>query len=163
MPTHVYHPDNDPPTRWDRILVHPYENVISGFCILFGILLCTYVILPSPSMDLLPWWVSLVIGIPVLTGGALSLVGLHWHTKNDEDIAEGLALDRLGHGLQAAALAGFTAAILVFYPGSASSWLISLTIMTGSLLRVISVRRTEKRKRRNVEALRQHENRGTDE
>jgi hypothetical protein len=163
MPSHVYKPD-PPLTWWKRVLVHPYENTISVFFIILGILLITQAVFvgSSPGMDLLPWWVTLIIGVASWVGGAVALIGLHWGECDEDDMIEGWALDRLGHYTQAGTLAGFGTAILFYYPESVPSWLVLYTLAGAAYLRVLAVGRMKRDGKKNWRAYEMYK-RGADE
>lgn len=140
MPTHVYHPEHNPPTWRDRLLVHPMDATVAGIAILFAILVGMSLIIPglipSKSMDKMPLVISILVAAFLGAGGLLALIGLNWQ---GEVISKGWALERLGWLLAAGGFATYAITVSWHYPGSVFSWVVPLALGVGAGLRCWSV------------------------
>lgn len=151
MPTHVYHPTRNPPSWWDRILVHPLDTTVAIVSVLFGVLVAFSLVFPeftpSKSMDKMPWPVVILVSGFLGTGGLLALVGLNWE---GDDVARGWAFERFGWLLAAGGFATYALAVSWHYPGSIFSWGVPLALGAGALIRVWSLALIERSTREQL-------------
>lgn len=158
MPTHVYHPTRTPPTWWDRILVHPFDNVMGALSTIFGVVmlvaLTRYGFNPSPSLMRLPAWLVTAVAIACTLGGPMALVGLHW---SGETVSRGWSIERVGWLLVAGGLSGYTLSVAYNFPGSLFSWLVPALIAVGAFLRFISLVLIERNTRLTLSEVRKEQ------
>lgn len=151
MPTHVYQPLRNPPSWWDRVLVHPMEMTVAFMAIAFGAFVALSLItpdfIPSKSMDRMPWPVVVLTSGFIGTGGALALVGLNWV---GDKVSLGWALERFGWLLTVAGFAAYSISVSWFYINSVFSWLVPAFLGVGSILRWWSIVQIEKATRRTI-------------
>lgn len=151
MPTHVYQPTRNPPSWWDRLLVHPLDSSVAGIAILFSVLTCLSLLvpefIPSKSMDRMPWWIVVAVSGFLGTGGLLAIIGLNWQ---GDSVSKGWALERLGWMLACGGFATYAMAVCFHYPASIFSWSIPLALGGGAALRYWSVVRIEKTMRKTI-------------
>lgn len=155
MPSHVYHPLNDPPTWWDRVLVHPLDNAVALLSFLFGItagsalLFPQYV--PSTSMDNMPSAVVAAVALFLAAGGVLEILGLHWW---GDVVSDGWAFERFGWLLSVGGFTTYAVAVAISYPNSTYAWGVPLVLSLGCLLRFWSVVKIERSTRRLIAEVR---------
>lgn len=151
MPTHVYHPLRNPPTWWDRLLVHPVDASVAALVYFMGLLAAVSVFLPEfvPSLSLeeIPLPLRVVMAIFLIAGGLFILVGLNWI---GDEVSWGWAIERFGWLLAAGGLLTYGMSVLSSYPGSAFSWGLPLFLAGGSLLRFISIIKIERNTRQVI-------------
>lgn len=155
MPTHVFHPTNNPPTLWDRMLVHPLDNAVGAISVLFGLTAGMSLVVsgfsPSASVDDMPWGVIFALSVFLLAGGIMALVGLHW---TGDTVSDGWALERFGWLLSSAGFIVYTIAVYSSFPNSMYSWGVPLMLSLGCALRVWSVVRIERGTRQMIREVR---------
>lgn len=151
MPTHVYQPVRNPPSWWDRMLVHPMDTTVALVSLIFGILaavsLFTSAFTPSKSMDQMPLLVVMLVSSFLAAGGVLSIVGLNWH---GDDVSTGWALERFGLLLSGGGFVAYAISVSWHYPESIFSWIVPLMLGLGGLLRFVSVLMIERHTRRTI-------------
>lgn len=157
MPTHVYLPTRNPPTWYDRLLVHPFDNAVGFLCFAFGALIAAAFLsggayVPSSSIEKLPMHIGFVVSSCLATGGVLSLLGLHW---TGETVSRGWHIERFGWLFVTAGLAGYGIAVAWHFPGSTASWLIPGVLATAAFLRFLSLIFIERNTRRTLTAVRE--------
>lgn len=149
MPTHVYHPSRNPPRFIDRLLVHPFDNIIATLSILYGVLLLLAGFWggegPSPSFDQVPDWLAILVGAFATSGGVLALTGLHW---SGNDVSRGWAFEKFGWILALAAFTSYVIAVLYVFPGSVLAWATPACLALGMGLRLVSLVLIERNERR---------------
>lgn len=137
----TYHPIYTPPRWWERILIHPMENVLavlaltSGAIIIAGILIDHFQ--PSRSMADMPWLLVLLCGAFTGVGGILALTGLHWRDTSAINTAWGI--ERTGWILSAGGFFVYAIAVAMSFPNSVFSWLIPTGLGIASSLRAVSL------------------------
>lgn len=151
MPTHVYKPIRNPPHWWERVLIHPFENVFGAGSAFFALivtaaLLCESFI-PSVSMDKMPLAVAILAATLSGAGGLLALVGLHW---TGDSVSKGWILERSGWLAVIGGLATFAISVAWHYPGSVFSWGFPAVGAAGALLRFFSILMIERDTRRTL-------------
>lgn len=155
MPTHVYHPTNNPPTLWDRILVHPLDNTVALLAVMFGLTSGVSLMhpgfIPSASMEEMAWPVVSLVAVFLLGGGVVGLVGLHWQ---GDTVSDGWALERLGWLLSFAGLLVYAISVGASYPNSLYAWGVPLGLSLGCALRVWSVVKIEQSTRQLIKDVR---------
>lgn len=151
MPTHVFQPLRNPPSWWDRVLVHPMEMMIAATAVIFGVLVALSLVapdfIPSKSMDRMPWPVVILTSGFIGTGGSLALVGVNWA---GDKVSLGWALERFGWLLTIAGFASYSISVAWFYPHSVFSWLVPALLGIASGLRWWSIVRIEAATRRTI-------------
>lgn len=151
MPTHVFQPLRNPPSWWDRVLVHPMEMMIAATAIIFGVLVALSLVapdfIPSKSMDRMPWPVVILTSGFIGTGGTLALLGLNWV---GDKVSLGWALERFGWLLVLAGFISYSLSVVWFYPRSVFSWLIPALLGIAALLRWWSILRIERATRQTI-------------
>lgn len=155
MPTHVYHPTNNPPTLWDRLLVHPLDNTVALLAVMFGLTsgasLFAPDFIPSATMHELAWPVVALVSAFLLGGGVVGLIGLHWC---GDTVSDGWALERLGWLLSFAGLLVYAISVGASYPSSLYAWGVPLGLALGCALRVWSVVKIERGTRQLIKEVR---------
>lgn len=148
MPSHVYKPRHDPPTWWDRLLVHPMDTGVALLAIQFAALITLSLMVPgfvpSRSMEELEMWIVFLVAASLGTGGLLAVVGLNW--RGDE-VSHGWALERFGWILASAGFAAYSVTVLTHFPGSLFSWAVPAALSLMSGLRLWSVNQIERNMR----------------
>lgn len=151
MPTHVYQPTRNPPSWWDRLLVHPMDSTVAAVSLIFGALAATSLLapgfIPSKSMEQMPLLVVILVSVFLAAGGTLSLIGLNWP---GEDVSTGWALERFGLLLSAGGFIAYAISVSWHYPESVFSWVVPLLLGLGGLLRCLSVLMIERHTRRTI-------------
>lgn len=152
MSKHQYVPDPRIPSWVNRLLAHPFENIVAALSIAFGISLIIAAIIPgvvpSKSMGVLS---ALILAILSVLGGIVTLIGVHWQSDN---IGLGWVIERsglffIGSGLVADGIIAF-----YNYPGSWFSWGQPIVLALACGLRVVALTITKRWTRRSKEALR---------
>lgn len=151
MPTHVYQPLRNPPTWWDRLMVHPVDATVAALVYFMGLLSAVSVLLPSfvpsLSMEEMPLILRAVIAAFLILGGLFILIGLNWI---GDEVSRGWAIERFGWLLAAGGLFTYGLSVLTTFPGSAFSWGVPLFIAVGSLLRFVSIIKIERNTRQVI-------------
>lgn len=151
MPTHVYKPKHDPPTWWDRLLVHPMDTGVAVLAIQFSALIAVSVMVPgfvpSKSMDQLEMWVVILVAAALGNGGLLAVIGLNW--RGDE-VSHGWALERFGWILAASGFAAYSLTVLTHFPDSLFSWAVPAALGLMSGLRLWAVFKIERSMRHTI-------------
>lgn len=136
MPTHVYKPVHDPPTLWDRMLVHPLEAIVSLLSLGFGAIVLSGLIIPgfspSPSLQEMPFVIVLFEGIFLTLGGGLAFIGLQWF---GDDVSTGWALERFGWLLAGGGFLTYAISVSWHFPSSVLAWVVPGTLGLGAILR----------------------------
>lgn len=136
MPTHVYRPTHNPPTHWDRVLVHPLESVVAALSLLFGVIVLAGLVLPgySPSASLreMPVLIVLLEGLFMASGGVLASIGLQW---TGDDVSTGWALERFGWLLSGAGFLTYAISVSRHSPDSTLAWVVPGSLGLAALLR----------------------------
>jgi hypothetical protein len=163
MPTHVYQPIRNPANWFDRLLVHPFENVIGVICFLFGALMVAALTSnggynPSSSMMRLPAYIGFLTSSCLAVGGALSLLGLHWI---GETVSRGWHIERVGWLFVTGGLAGYGVSVGVHFPSSTIAWLVPSLLAVAAFLRFLSLLLIERNTRSTLAAVRE-ETRGAE-
>ncbi len=157
MPTHVFHPARNPPSWWDRILVHPFDMTAGLVAVIFGVLMILSLSMPdftpSNSMDKMPWPIIVLVSGFLGTGGLLALIGLNWRGDN---VSTGWGLEQFGWWLAAGGFATYSITVSWHYPGSLFSWGIPLALSAGSAARAISIIMIERGVRRTLKEVEHH-------
>lgn len=152
MPLHGYTTDRRPPTVLDHYFAHSYEMILAAWCMLAGAYLAISTFIDelsvSPSVDMLPDWLALIIGGLLVTGGALQTWGL---LDDSDDVATGWKLERMGLVLTFGAWVIYTGVIAAMIPGAVLSWTLGLAILTMTVLRFAATVVAERRLRRAIE------------
>lgn len=155
MPTHVFHPENNPPTPWDRLLVHPMENAVAALSILFGLTSAFALIVPgfvpSNAMADMSWPIVACVAIFLAGGGLMGVIGLHWQ---GDTVSDGWGLERFGWLLSFAGFLVYALTVAVAFPNSLFSWGTPLGLGLGCALRVWSVVRIERGTRKLIKEIR---------
>lgn len=155
MPTHVYRPLRNPPTWWDRLMVHPLDTTVALVALVFSLLLALSVVFtdfkPSSSLEDMPTYICAAIAVAFAAGGTLVLVGLNWM---GEEVSRGWALERFGWLLSAGGFIGYAIAVSWHHPASVFSWGIPSALALGALLRFWSIILIERSTRRTIEEVR---------
>lgn len=155
MPTHVYHPTNTPPTAWDRILVHPLDNIVALISVLFGATAVGALLapgfIPSSSMEQMPVALVAVVALFLVAGGGLELSGLHWW---GDVVSHGWALERFGWLLSFGGFVTYSVSVSWHYQHSLYAWGVPLMLGVGCLLRFWSVVKIERSTRRMIAEVR---------
>lgn len=139
MPTHVYHPSRNPPSLWDRFLVHPWDNVMGFLVAAVGLLLGVSGIFPvdtGPFQNIEGMVAVISTGIVLLVGGILAIVGLHW--EDDDNVARGWQIERTGWILVSGGALSYLIAVLATDIDSALSSLTTIAILAGSSVTALS-------------------------
>ncbi|MDJ0321818.1 hypothetical protein [Pseudarthrobacter sp. PS3-L1] len=152
MPTHVYKPLRNPPSWWDRMMVHPMDTVVAAVAVMFGVLVALSLLtplgfIPSKSMDKMPWAIVVLVSGFLGTGGLLALVGLNFSGDN---VSKGWAIERLGWLLSSGGFVTYAITVSWHYPGSIFSWSVPLALGMASALRCLSIALIEKSTRRTI-------------
>lgn len=112
MPTHVYRPLRNPPTWFDRLMVHPLDTTVAAVCLVFAALLLASTLfegfVPSRSLEEMPQYIRAALSLAFLGGGVLVLVGLNWM---GEVVSKGWALERFGWLLSAGGFVGYSISV----------------------------------------------------
>lgn len=152
MPDHLrFPPDPEHVTLRDRFYIHPMEFMTAIGSTLFGLCVVLSLIIPefspSRSMDRMPWYVVIGVGVLLGAGGAAAMVGLHW--KNTAEVVKGWALERLGWMLTILGYFTYAATVSWHYPASMFAWGVPLFIAASAGLRVrtLALIKREARKR----------------
>lgn len=155
MPTHVYHPLHSPPRWYDRLLVHPWDNIFAVLTTVLGLLMVAALarqgFVPSASIGKMPGGISLALALCCIVGGPLTLTGLHW---TGDTVSRGWALERLGWLSVAGGLGGLSICIAYNYPSSVYTWLLPGAIAVGAVLRFVSLVLIERNTRRTLTVVR---------
>lgn len=151
MPTHVYQPHRNPPTWWDRLMVHPFDSTAAFIALLFGAFVALSLLVPefvpSKSMDKMPWPVVVLVSGFLGTGGAVAMTGLNWWGDN---VSTGWALERCGWLLAAGGFITYSISVSWHYPESVFAWAIPLALGLGSAIRALSIVFIERSTRRTL-------------
>ena len=152
MPTSSYSTFNDPPNFFDRILAHPYENILlvlfAGFGIsIFGQAIGDQIVVSPAVHQLLPDILATLMAALSLVGVALAFVGLHWR---GDTVSKGWAYERLGLSFVAATGVGYAVAVGYIFPSSLMSWGFPLAVAFASTLRIVALVVMERRTRRST-------------
>lgn len=154
MPSHVYLPQRDPLTVWDRARTHPWENTLAALAVLSGPLLIVAGAAPdfrpSNALAQLSSAAEFGAGVCLTLGGIAALVGLHWP---GDMVSTGWKAERAGWLLCAGGWATVTIAVVAAYPGSALTWLMGAALGVGGLIRAAAVHAIERATRAQVAAL----------
>ncbi|MET4059767.1 hypothetical protein ABIB35_001299 [Arthrobacter sp. UYP6] len=125
MPTHVYQPTHNPPSWWDRMLVHPMDTAVAALSMVFGVFaavsLFTPHFIPSKSMGQMPLLVVILVSSFLAAGGVLSLIGLNW---SGADVSTGWALERFVLLLSGGGFVAYAISVSWHYPESVFSWVV---------------------------------------
>ncbi|MCC3266673.1 hypothetical protein [Arthrobacter gengyunqii] len=150
MPTHIYQPTRNPPSWWDRLLVHSMDSTVAGVFLIFGALAAISLLapdfIPSKSMDQMPLLVVILVSVFLAAGGVLSIIGLNW----PGDVSTGWALERFGLLLSAGGFIAYAISVSWHYPESVFAWVVPLLLGLGGLLRCLSVLMIERHTRRTI-------------
>lgn len=157
MPTHVYPPNDPDNVTWqDRLLVHPMESTVGALSVLFGVLVALSLAIPpfdpSSSLEQLPTWVNLAVGLFLGVGGGLAMLGVYWW---GDKVSLGWALERVGWSISGAGFATYGISVSWLYINSIFSWTFPLVLAAGCGVRFISVFRIERKVRRDLAAARE--------
>lgn len=151
MPTHVFQPSRNPPTWWDRLLVHPLDTTVAFISVVFGTIVILSalipVFVPSKSIDKFPFWVAVAVAVFLVAGGLLAVIGLNWP---GDEVDHGWALERFGWMLSSGGLITYALTVAYSYIGSVFSWGIPLMLGIGCVIRVISVQKIEETTRKDI-------------
>ena len=151
MPTHVYKPLNNPPSWWDRLLVHPMDTTVAVVSILFGAIIslsiCIPGFVPSKSMEQMPLFIGVLLAAFLAAGGALTLIGLNWW---GDVVSHGWALERFGWLVSAGGFVGYSISVAWRFPDSVFAWGVPLALGLGGLLRFWSIVMLERSTRRTI-------------
>lgn len=139
MPTHVYTPkDPEHVTKLDRLYVHPAEMAGAVGAALFGgaVLVSLYYphFVPSPSLERMPWAITLVVGIFQVAGGVLAFRGLNW--ADDTNVAKGWDLEKLGWWLTIVGYTSYALTVSWYFRESLFAWGVFLFLAAAAALRV---------------------------
>lgn len=155
MPTHVFRPTNDPPTLWDRLLVHPLDNTVAAISVLTGLTAGLSVLVPgfqpSAALEVMPWGIIAALSVFLVGGGIMAVIGLHWM---GDTVSDGWALERFGWLVSFAGFIVYTISIYSALPGSMYGWGLPLVLGLGCALRVWAVIRIERSTRRMISEVR---------
>lgn len=151
MPDRSFIPTHEPAKWWERVLMHPFENVFALLAGMFSFLAflasVSHTVTPSKSMDTLPPVLLLVISCVLAAGSVLTLVGLHWP---GEKISVGWNLEKLGWAGSLCGLLCYTIVLYAEFPGSVFSWMIPLMFCVGAVLRIVALILIERATRRAI-------------
>lgn len=155
MPTHVYKPVNNPPTLWDRLLVHPMDTTVAVVSLLFGVIIglsiCVPGFIPSQSMEQMPLFVAALFAVFTFAGGVLTLIGLNWW---GDVVSHGWALERFGWLVSVGGFLGYAISVAWRFPDSVFAWGVPLALGLGGLLRFWSIVMIERSTRRTIAEVR---------
>lgn len=155
MPTHVYRPLRNPPTWFDRLMVHPLDTTVAAVCLVFAALLLASTLfegfVPSRSLEEMPQYIRAALSLAFLGGGVLVLVGLNWM---GEVVSKGWALERFGWLLSAGGFVGYSISVSWHNPASVFAWGIPTALALGALLRFWSIILIEQSTRRTIAEVR---------
>ncbi|HET7399730.1 MAG TPA: hypothetical protein VFJ94_14530 [Intrasporangium sp.] len=150
MPLHGYTTDRRPPSLMDHVFAHPFELTLATWCGLAGAMLAASTITGvqvSPTLDRLPWWLSVMVGALLVVGGICQVWGLF---DDSDDIAVGWKIERVGLILSGSAWSSYTLAIVYLIPGAVLSWSLGLAILTMLGLRFTATVKEEQRIRKAI-------------
>lgn len=148
VPAHVYKPLNDPPSLWDKILVHPMDFAVGLISVWFGVVTILAVIIdgfiPSPALEAIAPAIVFAVSTSLLLGGTTSLVGLFW---NGDNLSTGWDLERVGWLMSTGGFISYSISVSMLYPFSVFSWGVPAGLALGCLLRFWAVVKLERNTR----------------
>lgn len=136
----VYRPKHDPPSAWDRALLHPGVAVFGLWAVPNGALIFADPFIPdivfSRSLGEIPYVLATAIGLFLMLGGAFVVVGVlnHWPSR-----AHAWALEACGWVWIAGGYLAYTVAVINTFPSSINAWGSSLAIVTLAVLRILAL------------------------
>jgi hypothetical protein len=152
LPNNIYLPTRTSPRWSDRLLVHPYENIIAAISLVLGLLLAVVGPLTGATFAngaaFLPDWIDTPAGVVLAAGGYFAFRGLHW---TGDVVSKGWNYESTG---QFFIFAGFLSLCLMGLAVglSATSVLFTAAIALGAILRFTALRKLKNSTRRLVEA-----------
>lgn len=155
MPHSQYIPGHEPPSMWDRVLAHAFSVPLNAFATLLGALIIISAfngIEVSRSLAESPGWLKLVIGLPLIAGGPLSLYGTLNPGRRISRL-RAMSVETIGNIPLASGCYAFGLGVLSTGNDYAVVTIgFTLGIGTGYLLRTVALIVSEKRVRARIEA-----------
>lgn len=153
MTRSTYVPLNDPPTLWDRVLIHTMEMAISVIMFVSGAKLILFVLGAARTearggpdrLHGMPPLVLALIGAVLILGAVLTLVALNWRALHD--MGRGWALERFGWSLVIAGMLSYTICVLSYFPDGIVDIPKFLLISLAAVIRIFALRKIEARVR----------------